>query len=883
MNNRINVLVAAIALSLAAAASAEEQEKKHEGEVKELEKIHVTGSLLPSAGIEGASPVLIITAEEIARNGFTNVADALKSTPFAVGSVRDSTPIGGGNAQSTKMINLFGLGPGFTKVLINGHPVANFPLSYNTGGGGNFTDLANIPMVMVERIEILPGSQSAIYGSDAISGVVNIILKQDVEGVNVSLRTGIYSDGGGRNQRLQVASGHRWNRTSLVYAVEHRKADPIIALDRELTALRPYNDDAYAYNNATGVYYDPGEAGCAQMAHLFGNSMEYRFRAGNNPFCGTDYSASFSTTFDSEREVTSGYLSLNHGFSDSLTGYVDLGYTLGRTGSNSLMVWYSDLVPTANGGYRVSRNFAPEELGGRDVNDTVNRTHQYDVALGLHGQIASSDWDFDVGYARSAYSLKQSAFLPLQQSMNNYLRARYYDISQVFVPLTPEEYAGFSARRTRKSETAVDQLTAKVINVDLFNLPGGAAGLALLAEAGRETWEDRPDDRYRANQFFGGAQQASNGDRDRYGFTAQLDMPLHDMLKLSTALRYDSYSYTGNDISSDTWRVGLEFRPWQSLLIRAAAGTSFQAPDMAYLYTGETFGNQNTWDIYQCDTLGVPRTSSACRYVMASYTSGNLDLQPVTAQSKSLGFVWSPSDRFSVNADYLDIEINDEVRNLSVPNILTDEASCRQGGAALALPSCDDALSRVIRDGSGRITRINGGYFNVAYKRMKTLMAGADYRIPTERWGDWKMGLSGSYILDFKQQNDAFSPVVDVIESGQGMSLFRSVINGSIGWEKGPVSATLYGVRYAENANFALLAGGWNSTQWGTPGRDRPWILYNASVRYRFDDDVSISVVVNNLRNSMPPNQGWTSYPNYNSQLYNVYGRALSMEFDYRF
>ncbi len=864
-------------------ASPQEHEQMMREHIQQMQQVTVTGSLLPGMEMDNAAPVLVIDAEDIQRNGFTTVADVLKATPFASGAVRDSTPIGGGNAQGAKMVNLFGLGPSFTKVLINGHPMANFPLTYNTGGGGNFTDLSNIPMVIVDRIEILPGSQSAIYGSDAISGVINIILKRTIEGVNLGVRLGGYTEGGGTSRRLQLASGHAWGDTSLIYAMELRNVDPVLATDRDITAKRPYSDDALAFNTVTGVYADPGVAGCAQMSNLFGGTMTYRHTAAGQPYCGSDYTYSFNTTFDAKREQASGFLALNHDFNDRLSAYLDLGYTVAENVTGSGATYYWDLVPINGQNWRVSREFAPEEVGGIDATNVFNRSHQYDVAGGVRGQIGGN-WDWDAGYSRSYYQIKQSTLLPILAQMNTTLRARYQNLSQVFVPLTPAEYAAFSAERTRKSETSTDQVSVKLANSDLFTLPGGSAGLAVLADFGREDWVDSPDQRYRSGVFLYGAQQASRGDRDRWGATVQFDMPLHDMLKVSTAARYDSYSYGGRDIGSKTWRAGLEFRPFESLLFRGTMGTSFRAADMAFLYAGETRGNSNNQDPYLCDTMGVPRTHASCRYVMASYTSGNLQLEPTTARSKSVGFVWSPDPHFNVHADYLDIEIEDEVRALTLGNILVDEASCRQGGTAAALPSCADALARVQRGSDGRIVRVDGGFFNVAYKRMKTIMAGLDYRLEAGRYGDFRFNFSGNFIRDFQQQNDAFSPLVDVISRPMGQNaLFRSVVNGSIGWDKGPFSATVFAVRYGPTPNFALAVGGWGTTQWGTGGYDPAWLLYNASLRYRFDEGVDVSLSASNLFNKMPPSQGWTSYPYYNPQVHNTYGRSFNVEFNYRF
>jgi outer membrane receptor for ferrienterochelin and colicin len=138
----------------------------------------VTGSLIPKAQIETASPVVTITAEDIQRNGFKNVYDALRSLPTSVGSVQDNQ-FTNSFTPGASTVSLLGLDPSFTLVLMNGKPMADYPFLYNSNS--NFVDLNTIPNFMVDHIDILPGNQSAIYGSAAIAGVINIVLKQKMK------------------------------------------------------------------------------------------------------------------------------------------------------------------------------------------------------------------------------------------------------------------------------------------------------------------------------------------------------------------------------------------------------------------------------------------------------------------------------------------------------------------------------------------------------------------------------------------------------------------------------------------------------------------------------------------------------------------------------
>lgn len=210
---------------------------------KQLDKVVVTGSLIPQAQIESASPVITITAAQMQREGFSNVYDALRAQPLATGAVQDSQ-FSAGFTPGAKTISLLGLSPGFTLFLINGRPMADYPLLYN--GQSNFVDLSTVPMAMVDHIDILPGNQSSIYGSSAIAGVVNIVLKQHVEGVTLDYRAGGTSDGGGGNQRLQLVGGYNTDKLNMVYGLQISDTQPIWGFQRPISSSTNSNPNPNA-------------------------------------------------------------------------------------------------------------------------------------------------------------------------------------------------------------------------------------------------------------------------------------------------------------------------------------------------------------------------------------------------------------------------------------------------------------------------------------------------------------------------------------------------------------------------------------------------------------------------------------------------------------
>ena len=163
---------------------------------KQLDAVQVTGSRIPRAQVEGPAPVTVVNAEQIKAAGFTSVPDVLRSLSQNNGYTQGQQNTTG--AQSTpgaQAVDLRGLGPNHTLVLINGRRVADFPLPLN--GKSNFTDIGNIPLGMIDRIEVLTGSASAVYGSDAMAGVINFILKKSTDGTTIDYRYGDTSRGGG--------------------------------------------------------------------------------------------------------------------------------------------------------------------------------------------------------------------------------------------------------------------------------------------------------------------------------------------------------------------------------------------------------------------------------------------------------------------------------------------------------------------------------------------------------------------------------------------------------------------------------------------------------------------------------------------------------------
>ena len=328
------LLLAPLLVFMAGSAWAQEADEDADEDAAELDAIVVTGSRIKRTEVEGPSPVVVLTSEQMEQEGFTTVYEALNSLTQNVGNTQDDQ-FSGGFTQNASVIDLRGLGPGRTLLLLDGRRITDYPLPFN--GQSNIVNLNSIPLGMVARIEVLLGGASAIYGSDAIAGVINVITKKDLEDHTISLRYGDTHDGGGESVRAQLTGGWVGDRWSFTYGLEYFDRDPIWAYQRDY--MDSIEDDPAGgpfVNTRSAVvldffgsfladrpptrYQDPGAAGCDAFPEL-----EYSFRPGNGYYCGRPDDVALWTTRNAQ-ENTSLFTNFSFELSDTTQLFGSFNY-----------------------------------------------------------------------------------------------------------------------------------------------------------------------------------------------------------------------------------------------------------------------------------------------------------------------------------------------------------------------------------------------------------------------------------------------------------------------------------------------------------------------------------------------------------------------------
>ncbi len=900
---------------------------------KTLNTITVTGSLIPQAQIETANPVITITAEDMKKQGFSNVYDALRAQPLSTGSVQDST-FSAGFTPGAETISLLGLPPDFTLFLLNGRPMADYPLLYN--GSNNFVDLSNIPMTLVDHIDILPGNQSSIYGSSAIAGVVNVILKKRMQGYNLEYRAGGYSDGGGQNQRFSFSGGYNTNKFNLLYSFQADDQHPMFGYNRDLTAStlsnpNPSGRNAFPavvhwyYNNGLN-YIDPNVdapgVGCSALGGLFGGTVSrvYRPNRGDGHYCGTYTGIGYSTLMNQKRDY-SGYVNFNYQINDNATLFGSLlyDYQKQRLYAGPDYNWWAP----DNGNYIINANtgtfdfyekiFAPEEIGGQLANADNHIDKMYNGDIGIRGNFGDSNWNYEAYFSRSDYKDYDRQLRPLAAKVDQFFQnmflgpqlGTYYGYgiyapkdANFYQPITPAEYRGFSSYITSTSHTSTQLVNAQITNSSLFHLPGGDVGFAAVLQGGDQVWDNPTDPRVIAGDFWGLTGTSGYGKRKNYAAAVEFLVPIFSKLNADISARYDKYTNqgVGTSDSKPTYKIGLEFRPIDTLLLRANYATAFRAPDMASVFQGPSGYYSFTTDYYKCEKYEPNTPLPNCTWDSWQYKGtqeGNPNLKSITAKSWGYGVVWSPNNKFTVKADYYDVSIKNEISQLSVDGLMRTDAQCLLGQLAANSPSCIDALARVQRSPvnsnpqfSENITGITVGPINVSNEHVRGIVASLAYRLDAGRYGDFTFGGNYNVTLDHTYQQYPFDPTHDLLHEPQYSSEFKSIFTGYVTWDIGKWSTTIAGQRYGATPNYAAQVYGWSGGAGANAvaGTVPPWMVYNASVKYQVTPDINTQLIVNNVFDSMPPSDTtWVGWPYYNQFNYNPFGRAIWLDLNIHF
>jgi iron complex outermembrane receptor protein len=892
------VLGAGVAFTVVATGANAQQAQR-------VEKIEVTGTNIKRVDTETVAPIEVITREQIERTGQATVAEVLRNIPAnSGGSFGESFT--NSFASGAAGISLRGLGQKTTLVLLNGRRVAGYGFAQNLQD--SFVDLNSIPTSAVERIEILKDGASAVYGSDAIAGVVNIILRKDYKGLELGISGGRFE---GKNDYRFTATGGMGDlardRYNIVGTFDYYKRDLLLMSDtdfgatrdfrqysggrnfqsltaggtfRQLTATNALTNNFRATSECRGFTVNGAQA--VDLGLIGAPAGNTGFNIAGNTFCGVDQSKEITYLPKTERSGFVGRMTKE--FSSNVTGYVDLGlsrvdtfqvfttpFFAGTTGlqqtSGGLrpFTYNINLAPGVAGNpFATNARFSGNQgdLGTRDqrtVSDSIR------VLAGANYTIGRWDLDSAVGWSRN------------KVDQDNFNRLTLAGVSSAFgIPSTPQPPIPTSTssrynldRQSTNSQAVRDSLLVDVkreatselkfadtkASAEFGSLPGGAIGVALGAEFRNEELKDRPDIIAQTGGVLGQGITATNGKRDNYAFYAEASLPITRMLEAQVAGRYDHYSDYG---SSTTPKVGLKFKPTSSLLLRANWGKGFRAPSLP-----EISPSTATFFVQVND----PVTGQSGVQISGVF-AGNPALQAEKSESATVGIVFEPNQNFSASVNYYQIDWKNIVSSQSFQSIVN---------------SGDP--TRIIRDpnNNNQIVTVLNNYVNLNQTKTDGLDFEARYRFNTEL-GKWTPRVNISYVNSYKEDG------VEVAGTNAGnvATLPRTRGQLSLDWDYRALSTTLSG-NYIRSYQQQLLPGSYFAQQDprfqnGTyPDRVPTYITYDFFASYQLTKNLKISGSVINFNNKLPPyDPGASSTFLYDFSVYDPRGRQFRLGLTYK-
>lgn len=893
------------------ALSAAAQTAQPTSSATEVREIVVTGSRIPRRiDTEGPAPVTTINSEDILRNGYQSVPDLLRAVTQNGGETQSQQSFSGASfTPGAQQVDLRGLGPNHTLVLVNGRRIADFPLPFQ--GQSNFTDVSSLPVGLIERVEVLSGSSSAIYGSDAIAGVVNFILKDYADGIRIDYRHGFTEKGGGDSQRLTVSGGVQNDRYHAMFGAEFLRQKPLWAYDRKIqdsTKDSPTNTTArraYLRYNEYDDYLDPGQATCDALSSQNGGTTYYANRPRYGNFCGSDESIGYGTILN-DRKALNTFGTMGYTLNDRAELFMDIQF------SHSELKLFRD-VPTwtyqdENGsedGLFVNadtgliegwqRQFSPEEMGGLKNGFTRNRSNSITITPGIKGTVGEGDaWTYEVAFNHSEYRSKVSFPQVVAAAANDLFLGKSLGIDadtglaifsvgenadRLYKPLTTAEYNSIVKDSVYNPRSRSDSLSATFTNEALFELPAGPLGFAATVEVGNQGYNLKPDPLVLDTYYVDVVDSDGKGDRDHWGLAAEVRAPLLQNLEFSGAGRYDHYSFADSNVGEFTYNVGLEYRPIDTLMLRAAYGTGFRAPDLHYVFSGPGNTHPSATDYYRCATEEPDEEIGDCSFDgegIIAYRNGNRDLDPETSKSFTGGVVWQPTRNISLSLDYFNIELKNQVTDMSIDTILRDEAACRTGGAVITSPTCVDAIARVKRQATGPLAGsligVSTNPINIAKETTSGLDFAARVMVPTDRMGDFTFSAAYTYVDSHEYKQYPGDDAINKLAYDSGYYMPRDKGTTSLSWNRDQLTATIQGQYLGKLPNYyedAYISDSW---------------LFNASVQYDLNDHVRLSATVNNLFDEKPvKDDTYSAYPYYDISWFDAVGRSYYLQLTYKF
>jgi iron complex outermembrane receptor protein len=866
-----------------------------------MQRVEITGSSIKRLASQTSLPVTTVRAADFVKQGLTTAQEVLATIPMNQSSTVSASAVGAGTGGQAEA-DLRGIGGNKTLVLLNGRRLANHPYF------GASVDLNIIPVSALDRVEILRDGASAVYGSDAVGGVINFITKRSYEGGTLAgedyepIRTG-----GGAEQRFNLSGGHGnlsrdgysmfgvvdWHQQTALRSTDRGFSstgiDPLHGVSQTSRTTFPAN-----FFSTQGVagnpYWDKNCVVPGLTPTRTGRPADLP-AADGSPLCEFDYTqfidnipkttqfnamAKFNKQFSPDHL---GSIEIMHGRATTLSRVAPppmsgLGITMTAASryypGNGIVPAF---VPPPDGtpgltGEDLDISWRPLESGQRENFDSSTTDRLLGSLEGnLHG------WDYNtalyhsLGKARSSFN---HGYLSDQRIIDGVG-------SGILNPFgfqdTPEGQAYLENSQligeylhARINSTAFDARASR----DIYPLKGGALGFALGLEARHDKATYSVNRALASQASSSGFADAQNqaGSRSIYAMFAELNAPITKELELNAAARYDKYTDVGSSFNP---KFSARYQPNPQVLVRASFNKGFRAPTLFDLFGPQsiTFSSDTYDDPRLCPGgVAVPgaNPSTVCGQQQFLRLGGNPNLQPEHSRNYSLGAAFEPSSRLTVSADYWNIKIKDQIQALPEQTIFANPVKY----ANLFVYDAAGTTLLYVIDNTSNLGELHTDGIDVSLL----------YRLPRSPLGAFSVSFDGTYVNTYKYQDERGGPFVESAGRYTGANpIFRWRHNVLVTLAKGDWVVNLSNryLSHYQDQNTSVDPAFFNNVK-----HYSTWAL---STTYTGNKKFELTAGIKNLLDDAPPftNQVTNFQLGYDARYTDPLGRTVYMRLAYKF
>ena len=918
------------------------QEQAPEEEESFLEEVVVTGTRIKRRDFTSPSPLTTISKLDIAFSGQPTLEEYLNQMPQVQPDLGRTSNNGG---NGTARLNLRGMGAERTLVLMNGRRLA-------PSGVGGAVDVNNLPGVLVERVEIITGGASTVYGSDAIAGVVNFITRDHFDGLSFDGSYNITGKGDAEIWDANVVYGHNFDRGNVIFYAGQYEREPLLAGERELTRIPWFDDWASGVLQAGGSSRTPAGVVYGPRADLGNGLVNVTWNADGTPraFVWPDDAYNYAPINYLQTPLSrlSAGMMASFKVSDSFEAYVEMAYTkneasqqLAETLVNAVVFVNTDnpvLTPETRQIFEQQWSVEPglagmflgkrmQELGPRIVENKRKYTR---FVGGIRGELTPG-WNLDAWVTYT--DAKESEFLLNDGSISRFrqgllvdpVTGQCFDPSNGCVPLDifgpgrlSAEGAAFVRVSGIENTTNRNQtLASVVVTGSPFDIWSGPVDMSFGAEWRKDEGKFEADDILFTGDTMGYRGAAPvDGTEQVYELYSEAILTLFEStqssrkLDLELGARYSVYDNAG---STNTWKVGLDYRLSESVRLRAMAQHAVRAPNNRELFTEQfteahfAIGNNNSdpcsassdpvgsGNSEKCILQGLSAAQlgvfEATRFFPTDFVwGGNPELIPESSDTITAGVVINPMSipDLTVAIDYFDLDVTDTIGSINAMDICFDPLNTE--GAF---------CQNISRESGGNIVRI----FQPTSNRGLQSTRGVDIQVQYQAdlpaflsafddYAQLTLNLAWVHLLSRETQENIVTEVLDCAgyfgwpceTQDSGTSHPENRMTANFNYSSGPLTAHLTWRWIDSMKNGSPL----RSFVYGVPDpvmvlpKVSSYSYFDLGLGYEISESLNLRFGINNLLEKQAPNMADQSNDNNtDARLYDIFGRSYYFSFNY--